>query len=208
MRRDHTPAFTLLELLITVAIIAILAAIAVPNFVEAQVRAKVSRARADLRTYATAIEAYAVDHNFYPPNASFLAPIDLAVLSTPTAYLTTAGLRDPFGTPQINAPSGQAANSAQGYAYVAYNTESKFYEFEPAACSAVPRRGWSVVSQGPNTTLDGAASLIFRSCPAAPGPYLADLRGRIYDPTNGTVSRGDIIRFGGDIPPVVSQGTG
>lgn len=56
-------AFTLIELLIVVAIIAILAAIAVPNFLEAQVRAKVSRARADMRSAATAIEARAVDKN-------------------------------------------------------------------------------------------------------------------------------------------------
>src|SRR5690606_2741475 len=60
-------AFTLIELLIVVAIIAILAAIAVPNFLEAQTRSKVSRARTDMRTVATAMEAYAVDHNKYPP---------------------------------------------------------------------------------------------------------------------------------------------
>ena len=58
--------FTLIELLIVVAIIAILAAIAVPNFIEAQSRAKVSRAKADMRSLATAIEAYAVDNNQYP----------------------------------------------------------------------------------------------------------------------------------------------
>jgi prepilin-type N-terminal cleavage/methylation domain-containing protein len=52
-------AFTLIELLIVVAIIAILAAIAVPNFLEAQVRAKVSRAKADIRSLATALESYA-----------------------------------------------------------------------------------------------------------------------------------------------------
>ena len=61
-------AFTLIELLIVVAIIAILAAIAVPNFLEAQVRAKVSRTISDMRTLNTAIEAYAVDFNLHPPN--------------------------------------------------------------------------------------------------------------------------------------------
>ena len=61
-----TRAFTLIELLIVVAIIAILAAIAVPNFLEAQTRAKVSRSRADLRSLATAVESYRVDHNKYP----------------------------------------------------------------------------------------------------------------------------------------------
>jgi len=58
--------FTLIELLIVVAIIAILAAIAVPNFLEAQTRAKVSRLKADMRSAATGLEAYAVDNNDYP----------------------------------------------------------------------------------------------------------------------------------------------
>jgi prepilin-type N-terminal cleavage/methylation domain-containing protein len=47
-------AFTLIELLIVVAIIAILAAIAVPNFLEAQVRAKVAATKADIRSLALA----------------------------------------------------------------------------------------------------------------------------------------------------------
>ena len=59
-------AFTLIELLIVVAIIAILAAIAVPNFLEAQTRAKVARVRSDQRTLATALETYNLDNNGYP----------------------------------------------------------------------------------------------------------------------------------------------
>ena len=63
MRRH---GFTLIELLIVVAIIAILAAIAVPNFLEAQTRAKISRAKADHRTIATGLETYQIDNNVFP----------------------------------------------------------------------------------------------------------------------------------------------
>jgi len=49
--------FTLIELLIVVAIISILAAIVLPNFLEAQVRAKVARTETDLRTLATGLES-------------------------------------------------------------------------------------------------------------------------------------------------------
>lgn len=55
-----------------------LAMLAMPNFLEAQARAKVSRARTDLRSLAVALEAYNVDNNKYPPS--------LHVLTTPIAY--------------------------------------------------------------------------------------------------------------------------
>ena len=58
-------AFTLIELLIVVSIISILASIAVPNFLEAQVRSKVARVRAEHYTIAVALEAYHVDNNSY-----------------------------------------------------------------------------------------------------------------------------------------------
>jgi len=59
-------AFTLIELLIVVAIIGILAAIAVPNFINAQERAKVGRARSDVRSIVNALEMYRLDNNNYP----------------------------------------------------------------------------------------------------------------------------------------------
>ena len=74
MNSESKKAFTLIELLIVVAIIAILAAIAVPNFREAQVRAKVSRAKSDMRSLVTAIEAYRVDTNHYPPDGNERLP--------------------------------------------------------------------------------------------------------------------------------------
>src|SRR5881394_947064 len=97
-------AFTLIELLIVVGIISILALIAVPNFLEAQIRAKVTRGKADLRTIATALEAYHVDTNHYPPDYdSNIYPgvtvvdesLTYAQLTTPIAYITSVP-RDPF----------------------------------------------------------------------------------------------------------------
>jgi Tfp pilus assembly protein PilE len=41
----------------TLIVVAILAAIALPNFLEAQTRAKVSRVFAEMRTHATALES-------------------------------------------------------------------------------------------------------------------------------------------------------
>ena len=83
-------AFTLIELLIVVAIIGILAAIAVPNFLNAQVRAKVANTQADQRSLATAIESYRLDNNMYPPTPHTAANQRFARLAAQEAPATTA----------------------------------------------------------------------------------------------------------------------
>ena len=137
-------AFTLIELLIVVAIIAILAAIAVPNFLEAQTRAKISRAKADMRTLATGLESYAVDNNKYPPcnnnitcgrrpdNAGNIPATEHEVLewiSSPIAYVTNGFVPDPFrpgfrnDTFSVGSPQGanKVAIASTGIGLTPYN---------------------------------------------------------------------------------------
>ena len=110
MQRDR--AFTLIELLIVVAIIGILAAIAVPNFLNAQMRAKLGRVYADLRTVGNAEEMYRIDANVYPGGDYWSTTEWWAkhtyrfhVLTTPIAYLGSVPI-DAFqtATPQSANP--------------------------------------------------------------------------------------------------------
>src|SRR5262245_60740360 len=66
MRRRDDRGFTLIELMITLVVIGVLAAIAIPNLVSAIDRGKQKRTMADMRTIGTAVEAYAVDNGSYP----------------------------------------------------------------------------------------------------------------------------------------------
>ena len=89
--------FTLIELMIVVAIIGILAAIAIPQFSAYRQNAYDATARADLRNAATAQEAYFVEHEGYTQSAGrlvsasygFAATSDKVVLTLRAASLTT-----------------------------------------------------------------------------------------------------------------------
>lgn len=78
--------FTLIELLIVVAIIGIVAGIAIPRFLGARTTARVTRAFADMRAIADALEMYFIAENVYP------AAIDGDELAL---YVTTIP-KDPF----------------------------------------------------------------------------------------------------------------
>ena len=59
--------FTLIELMIVVAIIGILAAIAIPQFSAYRQKAYNSAANSDLKNMKTGMEAFKADTQYYPP---------------------------------------------------------------------------------------------------------------------------------------------
>ncbi len=196
-RSQPLRGFTLIELLIVVAIIAILAAIAVPNFLEAQTRSKVSRMQADMRTIATALEAYQVDYNRYPLDTlqraiAGVTPFEYSTqeifipLTTPVAYLTSLeATADIFQEQEPYSP-----NLPGTFGYVL------FINYWPPSLPGVSNNGltaeregirmnWVLGSFGP----DGESSAINIGRPINNFPVTG-----AYDPTNGTISEGDIRR--------------
>jgi len=170
-------AFTLIELLIVVAIIGILAAIAVPNFLNAQMRAKISRVQADMKAVATALEQYYLDWNSYVEDHDW--PSDrsqrgLFRLTSPMPYLTTLP-PDPF-------PSSTVKNYSEG---------NPNYEFGSGNASQPgkqwPAQAYIIISPGPDLDEEVSGNDGF--------PFGTVIRS--YDISNGLNSSGDIVRMGG-----------
>jgi prepilin-type N-terminal cleavage/methylation domain-containing protein len=187
-------AFTLIELLIVVAIIAILAAIAVPNFLEAQTRSKVSRVHSDLRTLATGIESYAVDNNNkYPFDWDSRGyPWKLTdALSTPVAYLTqSSSMNDVFRD------KNNVAEDAKRYRYLNYIANFA-PGWLPCPYPGPYRTRWDTTDYTAGSRLGMEAFGMWKLSSSGPdkvpntGFFATELA---YDATNGTISGGDILR--------------
>jgi type IV pilus assembly protein PilA len=65
-KKLNSKGFTLIELMIVIAIIGILAAIAIPQFASYRQKAYNAAALSDLKTVKTTLEAYYADNQFYP----------------------------------------------------------------------------------------------------------------------------------------------
>ena len=72
VRKQPLASFTLVEIMIVVAIIAILAAIAIPNLLRARINSHDAAAKRELHTLVVAIESYAATSGAYPTNTSVL----------------------------------------------------------------------------------------------------------------------------------------
>lgn len=195
-------AFTLIELLIVVSIISILSSIAVPNFVEAQTRAKVARTQADMRTLLIGLETYMVDHNDYPirhtPDQVLpyleTQKVQMGRLTTPIQYLDSLP-QDIFAKAHPYPCDGiDYYDSRQTGQFLAPR-----YGLPINRWNHVPYRGWVMVSVGPDLAI-GAPTDEYLDYPRQ-GKAKRTLYD-IYDPTNGSVSFGNVFRFQGDPQPV------
>ena len=213
-------AFTLIELLIVVAIIAILAAIAVPNFLEAQTRSKVSRVKNDMRSMSTAMESYMIDQNSYPtttgtnrtnatyaPGTILYSREALNRLSTPVAYMTNGVLADPFAdksadtSKQTNVGYMNLADAGSWNGTNILTSQGGLTALQAGKIIGTDR--WALQSVGPDgknfvfgtdgKTLDPAKfkNAMISICKETGGDFTF-----FYDATNGTSSVGDIVRTG------------
>ncbi len=189
MRHPRNGAFTLIELLIVVAIIAILAAIAAPNFLEAQTRAKVSRAYSDLRTLITALESYHVDNNAYPTATGVFTR-----LSTPIAYVTSTYSRDPFGTAQVVPPLPPDVYGYTNLGEARWGSDLPLL-VPPSSVLPILNLRWLATCRGPDRELEIVEPGTLTVTPPRLSFFFNGLLtgDSIYDPTNGTVSDGDIV---------------
>ncbi len=181
--------FTLIELLIVVAIIGILAAIAVPNFLNAQLRAQIAKCKSEMRSFKDAYSMYELDNGGPPPHCGH-PPNQNKYITTPVAYVSTPP-RDPF-----QKRTGVGLGTLE-WSYGEYHAD-----WFPAVSPERLRQDPNLYSQA----LQGRFKYNSGGCHASNvyyiwsfGPDLIHAPHNlfdIYDTTNGLKSYGDIVTVG------------
>ena len=171
-RRRGVPGFTLIELLIVVAIIGILAAVAIPNFLNAKTRSTVARVMADMNALGRALAMFRMDNKQYPGQEGSNPYSEMRPLTTPVPYITRIPA-DPFRISYgagYHIKRGLYISTTTNYDYSAFNNQ----------------QAWLLHSLGPDWQED-----VWSQRPAGTHPF--SYRANWYDASNGVRSRGNII---------------
>ena len=151
MQRKNNLGFTLIELMIVVAIIGILAAIAIPNFTRFQLKSKSAEARVNLSAIKTAEEAYRAENGGY-----------LACAGNPAGAPGTA--KQAWGAPADFLSLGF---DAEGSVFFQYAVSTSNTDFNAAALADIDGDGTDQ-SWGYRTANTAAiANAVITDCTAA-----------------------------------------
>ena len=186
--RGSVAGMTLAELLIVVAILALLAAVATPTFLEAQTRSEVAQVKSDLRQLDHALAAYYVDHGDFPPPASNGHGARMYRLSTPITYYEDPKRPEPFMDQGLFTTPPYGYHGRNDRVDIFWNNGGKPGNFSGPAVMM-----WYVLrSSGPDNDRNGGGATALNSKASR-----HDFVNFVYDPSNGTYSTGDIWRAGG-----------
>jgi general secretion pathway protein G len=123
--RKSREAFTLIELLLVLVILAVLAAVVVPKFTGRQKDAKISAAKADISNLETSLETYEVDNGEYPSTQQTLQ----ALVEAPAGVKNWKGPyvkklpNDPWGNPYVYTSPG--THTTGGYDIQSYGPDGR-----------------------------------------------------------------------------------
>ncbi len=177
----------MIELLIVVAIIGILAAIAVPNFMNARTRSNIARVRADQKSISLALDLYHMDNNAYLITLSGAS--EFYHLTTPTPYLASVPV-DVF-LPWKGSRGLASRNPDDRFPTFDYTSNDWF-----TGDVKIRPHAYIMESVGPDQIhLPGVHSewAAYRA-----NPPDSTFNKYIFDPTNGIKSYGCILRGGGE----------
>jgi len=110
--RNNQKGFTLIELMIVVAIIGILAAIAIPNFLQYQLKAKTAEAKTNIGSIKTSQEAFKAEYDFY------------ATCTANPAVATIGPAKQAWGVPAAGNGWAEIGYSPSGSVYYSYEVST------------------------------------------------------------------------------------
>lgn len=120
--------FTLIEVLVVIVVIAILASLVAPNLFRNVDDARVATAKAQIESFATALDAYRLDNGRYPTSAQGLDALWQRPTIDPPASWTAPYVRkaipvDPWGHPYVYVAPGRV--NPTGYDLLSYGADGQ-----------------------------------------------------------------------------------